>query len=108
MTKKSQPVVPRMPDENPPAYLCNECWFYEPDQPDHGACYGVDTGCLADALGAHNLDYQQGRHGNHRSGFAVLTFRDGQLLMPEIAMKFDEDSFEFRGHILHADTGAVL
>ena len=66
--------------------------------------WGVDTGCLAEALGDHNLDYQQGRHGNHRSGFAVLTFRDGLLLMPELAMKHDEDSFEFRGHVLDADT----
>jgi len=70
--------------------------------------YGVDTGCLADALGSHNVDYQQGRHGNHRSGFAVLTFRNGQLLMPEICQKFDEDSFEFRGHILNADTGEII
>jgi hypothetical protein len=70
--------------------------------------YGVDTGCLADALGPHNVDYQQGRHGNHRSGFAVLTYRNGELLMPEIAMKHDEDSFVFRGHVLHADTGAIL
>lgn len=70
--------------------------------------WGVDTGCLADSLGPHNLDYQQGRHGNHRSGFAVLTFKDGQLLMPEIAMKHDEDSFVFRGHVLDADTAKVL
>lgn len=70
--------------------------------------YGVDTGCLNDALGSHNVDYQQGRHGNHRSGFAVLTFKDGSLLMPELAQKFEEDSFNFRGHVLHADTGAVL
>lgn len=70
--------------------------------------YAVNTGTLADALGPHNLDYQQGRHGNHRSGFAVLTYRDGKLLMPELALKYDEDSFEFRGHVLHADTGEIL
>ncbi len=70
--------------------------------------WAVNTGTLADALGGHNVDYQQGRHGNHRSGFAVLTYRDGQLLMPELAMKYDEDSFVFRGHVLHADTGAIL
>lgn len=70
--------------------------------------FGVDTGCLADAMGPHDIDYMNGKHGNHRSGFAVLTFRDGELLMPEVAMKYDEDSFEFRGHVLHADTGAVL
>jgi len=70
--------------------------------------YAVNTGTLNDALGSHNLDYQQGRHGNHRSGFAVLTYKDGRLLMPELVMKYDEDSFEFRGHVLHADTGEIL
>ncbi len=70
--------------------------------------WAVDTGCLADAFGDHNIQYQQGRHGNHRSGFAVLTYRNGELLMPELAMKFDEDSFQFRGHILHADSGKIL
>jgi hypothetical protein len=48
--------------------------------------WAVNTGTLADSLGPHNVDYQQGRHGNHRSGFAVLTYRDGQLLMPELAI----------------------
>jgi len=70
--------------------------------------WGVDTGSVADSLAGHNVDYQQGRHGNHRSGFAILTYRDGKLLMPELCMKFDEDSFEFRGHVLDADTGKIL
>lgn len=70
--------------------------------------YGVDTGTLADALGQHNLDYQQGRHGNHRSGFAVLTYRDGQLLMPELVQVWDEDTVQFRGHLLNADSLEVL
>lgn len=70
--------------------------------------YGVDTGSLADALADHNVDYQQGRHGNHRSAFAVLTWRDGQLLMPELCQKFNEDAVQFRGHVLHADTLEVM
>lgn len=70
--------------------------------------YAMDTGSLADALGPHNLDYQQGRHGNHRSAFGVLTFKDGALLEPELVQKWDEDHVQFRGHILHADTGAVV
>lgn len=70
--------------------------------------YGVDTGTLAEALGNHNRDYQQGRHGNHRSAFAVLTYRDGDLLPPELCQKYDEDSVTFRGHVLHADTLEVL
>lgn len=70
--------------------------------------YGVDTGTLADALAGHNLDYQRGRHGNHRSGFAVLTFRDGVLLMPELVQVWDHDRVQFRGHLLDADTGRVV
>lgn len=70
--------------------------------------WAMDTGSIADSLGLHNVDYQQGRHGNHRSGFGLLSYVDGKLLMPEICMKFDEDSFEFRGHILDADSGEVI
>jgi len=70
--------------------------------------YGVDTGSVADALAEHNIDYQRGRHGNHRSGFAVLTFHDGRLLMPELVQVWDEDTVQFRGHLLNADTGALL
>lgn len=33
--------VPRMPEGDPPPYTCNECWFYETMELDHGACYGV-------------------------------------------------------------------
>lgn len=70
--------------------------------------YGVDTGTLADSLAGHNIDYQRGRHGNHRSGFAVLTFRDGILMMPELVQVWDHDRVQFRGHLLDADTGLVV
>lgn len=70
--------------------------------------YGVDTGTLADPTGPQFSDYMEGKHGNWRSGFAVLTWRDGRLLMPELVQVFDEDTVEFRGHLLNADTGEVL
>lgn len=70
--------------------------------------YGVNTGTLANSLDEHNIDYMHGLHGNHRSGFALLTWREGQLLMPELASVWDEDHIEFRGHILNADTGAIV
>lgn len=70
--------------------------------------YGVNTGTLADALSSHNVDYQHGLHGNHRSGFAVLTFRNSKLLMPELCQVWDEDTVNFRGHLLNADTGEVV
>lgn len=69
--------------------------------------YGVDTGTLADPMGMHCVDYQQGRHGNHRSSFAVLNYYDGELLMPELVQKWDEDTVQFRGHLLDANTGMV-
>jgi hypothetical protein len=31
---------------------------------------------------------------------AVLTYRDGVLLQPELAMKFSDDSFQFRGEVI--------
>lgn len=70
--------------------------------------YGVDTGTLADIDGPQFSDYLEGRIPAWRSGFVVLTFKDGQLLFPELVMKHDEDSVQFRGHLLHADTGEVL
>jgi hypothetical protein len=70
--------------------------------------YGCDTGSLADSLSGHNSDYQNGRHGNHRSGFVVLTFKDGEMLMPELCQKWDEDSVQFRGHILDADDLSIV
>ncbi|HEY6018725.1 MAG TPA: metallophosphoesterase [Candidatus Paceibacterota bacterium] len=70
--------------------------------------YGVNTGTLANSLDQHNVDYQHGLHGNHRSGFAVLTFRNGRLLRPELVSVWDEDTFEFRGELRNADTGALI
>lgn len=70
--------------------------------------YGVDTGMLGEPLQATMIDYMESRHGNWRSGFAVLTWRDGELLMPELVQKYDEDTVEFRGHLLNADTGEVV
>lgn len=69
--------------------------------------YGVDTGTLADPDGPQFCDYLEGRNPNWRSGFVVLTFKDGNLLMPELVMKHDEDHVQFRGHVLHADTMAL-
>lgn len=69
--------------------------------------YGVDTGCLADIDGPQFVDYLEGRTPAWRSGFAVLTWKDGQLLYPELIMKHDEDHVQFRGHVLHADSGAL-
>jgi hypothetical protein len=33
------------------------------------------------------------------AGFAVLTFYEGKLLMPELVQLYDDDHFEFRGEV---------
>ena len=66
-----------------------------------GTRYGVDTGSLADVWGPQ-FEYTEDGTRNHRSGFAVLTFRDGKLLPPELVEVIDEDEglICFRGQVV--------
>ncbi len=66
-----------------------------------GTRYGVDTGSLADVWGAQ-FEYTEDGTRNHRSGFAVLTFRQGKLLPPELVEVIDEDEglICFRGQVV--------
>jgi len=67
---------------------------------DYNGCrYGVDTGTLAETDGPQ-FTYAEINPSNHRSGFAVLNFFNGQLLWPELVHKFDEDQIEFRGEVI--------
>jgi predicted phosphodiesterase len=66
----------------------------------NGTRYGVDTGCLADADGRQFVDYSEDNPRSWRSGFCVLTFKDGRLLMPELVSVWDEFSVQFRGEII--------
>ena len=65
----------------------------------HGTLWGVDTGTLADTYGPQFL-YLQDNPRNWRSAFAVLTYKDGLLLQPELVLKWDRDHVEFRGEII--------
>lgn len=65
----------------------------------NGNRYGVDTGTLAEPDGPQ-FTYGELNPSNHRSGFAVLTFFNGQLLWPELVHKFDENMVEFRGEVI--------
>jgi hypothetical protein len=65
-----------------------------------GTRWGVDTGTLADTDGPQFLDYLEDSPTNWRSGFVVLTFKDGQLLMPEIARKHSDGFIDFRGQLI--------
>lgn len=65
-----------------------------------GTRYGVDCGCLADTDSRAFTDYTEQNPLNWRSGFCILTFKNGVLLPPELVMKWGEDSVTFRGEIL--------
>lgn len=64
-----------------------------------GNRYGVDTGTLAEPYG-DQFDYTELSPVNWRSGFVVLTFHNGRLLLPELCQVFDSDHVEFRGQII--------
>lgn len=66
----------------------------------NGTRYGVDTGTLADPYGDQFEDYTEQNPVNWRSGFVVLTFRDGRLLWPEVVHVLDEGTVEFRGQVI--------
>jgi hypothetical protein len=69
----------------------------------NGIRYGVDTGTLAETDGPQ-FTYAEINPANHRSGFAVLNFFNGQLLWPELVHKFEENQIQFRGEVI--DVGA--
>lgn len=60
-----------------------------------GRRYGVDTGTLAEPYG-EQFTYTECNPVNWCSGFAVLTFRNGKLLPPELCEVIDGEAF-FRG-----------
>lgn len=64
----------------------------------NGDRWGVDTGTLADIYGPQ-FQYIEDGPRNWRSGFAVLTFKDGELLQPEIVRVCGEGKVDFRGQI---------
>lgn len=66
----------------------------------NGNRWGVDTGCLADPDAQAFLDYTEDNPKNWRAGFAVLTFKDGKLLPPELVHVWDKKSVTFRGEIV--------
>lgn len=66
----------------------------------NGTRYGVDTGCLADIYHEAFQGYCADNPRNWRSGFCVLTWRDGLLLMPELVTVVDKDRVQFRGELI--------
>lgn len=66
----------------------------------NGVRYGVDTGTLADIYGPQFENYLEQNPVNWRSGFAILTFVNGVLLIPELVMVHTQDTIQFRGEII--------
>ena len=62
--------------------------------------WGVDCGTLAEPGGPQFEDYVETNPTNWRSGFAVLTFKDGELLWPELAFARHDGCIEFRGDVI--------
>lgn len=58
--------------------------------------YGVDTGCVADK--EHRaFSYTEDGPLDWRSGFALLTYKDGVLMPPELVTKMSPNTVWFRG-----------
>jgi hypothetical protein len=70
----------------------------------NGTRWGIDTGTLADPAsnteGGPQFHYNEDNPQNHRSGFIVLTFKDGQLLWPEVCNVIDQNHVSFRGEVI--------
>ena len=64
----------------------------------NGSRYGVDCGTLSDVDGAQ-FDYCEDSAKNWRAGFAVLTFHNGRMLLPELAQVCGDGEIEFRGKV---------
>jgi UDP-2,3-diacylglucosamine pyrophosphatase LpxH len=61
--------------------------------------YGVDTGCVADK--DHKaFGYTEDSALDWRSGFALLTYKDGVLMPPELITKMDAKTVWFRGRLI--------
>jgi hypothetical protein len=66
----------------------------------NGTRFGVDTGTLAEPKGPQFVDYLEDAPTNWRSGFVVLTFKDGRLLWPEVCRVLDDSTVDFRGQVI--------
>ena len=68
----------------------------------NGRRWGVDTGTLAQPHGPQ-FDYAENNPSPHTSGFAVLTFKDGVLLPPELVEVLNDRAY-FRGQCIYDGT----
>jgi hypothetical protein len=64
----------------------------------NGTRWGIDAGTLADPSGPQFRDYLEDNPTDWRSGFIVLTFKNGQMLWPEVA-RVVGNQIDFRGEL---------
>jgi len=62
-----------------------------------GTRWGVDMPTIAEPYGPQFQDYTELNPVDWRSGFTILTLKDGKLLQPEMAFTVGEGVYEFRG-----------
>ena len=65
----------------------------------NGTRYGVQTGTLAN-IHSRQFTYTEDNPKDWMECFAVLTYKDGKLLMPELVKVWDDDHYEFRGEVV--------
>ena len=66
-----------------------------------GRRYGVRHGMGADSCrGPQFVNYLEGKKTNWQAALAVLTYKDGALLFPELALRWDDEAFQFRGEVI--------
>ncbi len=77
------------------------CMKVDPFSDYNGTRWGVDTGTLAAPYGEQFADYTEINPVDWRSGFAILTFWNGELLWPELVYVRNEKQglVEFRGTV---------
>ena len=64
----------------------------------NGVRYGVQTGTLANPNG-RQFEYTEDNPKDWMQCFAVLSYVNGNLLMPELVRVFDDNHYEFRGEL---------
>lgn len=69
----------------------------------NGTRYGVQTGTLANPVG-RQFEYAEDNPKDWMAGFAVLSFHEGKLLIPELVRVWDDNHFEFRGKVHESHT----
>lgn len=66
----------------------------------NGTRYGIDTGCVADPDHKAFTDYTEDGPKSWVSGFAVLKFRGGRLMDPQLVKVWDKNHVEYLGNLI--------